>query len=269
MFIDLLGPVMINADGRRYSMANKVRNMLAALALEAGRAVSYDELADELWSEQPLGNTRNALQAHATRLRKVLETAAERPGAVPLVRAVWGGYMLDMQPSSVDSNRFLELAAQGSQALDRDPQRALERFRASLALWRGPALLNARDGFRCRGAAALLEERRLTVWEGLVKARMLLGDEAHAIAELQQLVAQHPLRETFCDLLMLALYRSGRQSDALELFRATRRRLVDELGVQPGLSLQRRHVEILSHDPALALSSAVQPGRAETTVAPR
>lgn len=259
MFIALLGPVTVNADGRRYGMANKVRNMLAALALEAGRAVSYEELADELWSEQSLGNTRNALQAHATRLRKVLDTAVGQSGPASLVRAVWGGYVLDVQPSSVDSNRFLELAAQGSEALPRDPERALTLFQESLALWRGPALLNARDGFRCRGAAALLEERRLTVWEGLVRARMLLGDESHAIAELQQLVAQHPLRETFCDLLMLALYRSGRQGDALELFRVTRRHLVEELGVQPGLSLQRRHAEILSHDPALTLSSAVRP----------
>lgn len=263
MYIDLLGPVTVNAGGRRYGMANKVRNMLAALALEAGRAVSYDELADELWSEQPLGNARNALQAHATRLRKVLDTAAGRPAPVPLVRAVWGGYVLDVQPSSIDSNRFLKLAAEGFDALARDPGDALALFQTSLALWRGPALLNARDGFRCRGAAALLEERRLAVWEGLVRARMLLGDEGHATAELQQLVAQHPLRETFCDLLMLALYRSGRQGDALELFRVTRRRLVEELGVQPGLSLQRRHAQILSQDPELALSSALRPGRAE------
>jgi DNA-binding SARP family transcriptional activator len=237
--------------------------MLATLALEAGRVISHLELADELWSGHPIGNPLNALQAHATRVRKVLGAPAR--GATVL-RAVPNGYVLDVSRDRVDGNRFLDLAWQGAAALPDEPERALRNLEAALRLWRGPALLDAGDGLRCRSAGALFEERRLTVWEDLVSARLLLGDESQAIAELQQLTAQFPLRERFCELLMLALYWSGRQSDALELFRLTQRRLNEELGIQPAMPLQRRHAEILAHDPALAHPSALwnrrrEPGR--------
>nr|BAG84243.1 putative transcriptional regulator [Streptomyces griseoviridis] len=217
------------------------------------------ELADELWAGHPVGNTRNALQAHATRLRKVLDEPSRRLRGDTVLRAVRNGYLLDVPPDCVDGNRFLDLAAQGAAELYTRPERALELLQAALRLWRGPALLDAGDGLRCRSAAALFEERRLTVWEDLISARLALGDESRAIAELRQLVAQHPLRERFCELLMLALYRSGRQGDALELFRTTHQRLDEELGVQPGVELQRRHAEILSQNPALSLPSALLP----------
>ena len=263
MQIDILGPVTITVNGNRHGMANKARAMLATLALESGRAVSYEELADELWSERPIGNTRNALQAHVARLRKVLEDSTRQPRGATVLRAVRGGYLLDAPPSCVDGNRFLQLATQGSAAVYGNPERALELLQASLRLWRGPALLDAGDGLRCRGAAALFEERRLTVWEDLIRARLLMGDESHAIAELRQLVSQYPLREHFCELLMLALYRCGRQGDALAIFRLTRQRLDEELGIEPGVQLQRRHAEILMQDPILTLPSVLRLGRDE------
>lgn len=257
MHINILGPVSVAVGGKRHGIhANKVRAMLAVLALEAGRAISNVELADELWAGHPLRNTRNALQAHATRLRKVLDGPPRQPRGATVLRAVRNGYLLDVPPDSVDGNRFLDLAAQGAAALAARPEHARELLEAGLDLWHGPALLDAGDGLRCRGAAALFEERRLTVWEDLVSARLALGDEARAVAELRQLVAQYPLRERFSELLMLALYRSGRQGDALELFQWTRRRLDEELGVRPGAPLQRRHAEILAQDPVLTMRSS-------------
>lgn len=257
MHINVLGPVSVVSDGMRHAIhANKVRAMLATLALDAGRVISHGDLADELWAGQPLGNARNALQAHATRLRKALDGHHPRRCGSSVLRAVRGGYLLDVPPGCVDGNRFLDLATRGATALPGHPERAIELLQAGLELWQGPALLDAGDGLRCRGAAALFDERRIAVWEDLVRARIAIGDTSRAVAELRRLVAQYPLRERFCELLMLALYRTGRQAEALELFHATRRRLDEELGVQPGIVLQRRHTEILSQDPSLSLSSA-------------
>jgi DNA-binding SARP family transcriptional activator len=263
--IGILGTVSVTVDGQQHEIrASKVRAMLATLALEAGRAISHEELADELWSGQPLGNVRNALQANATRLRRVLDG----PGPPPL-RSLRNGYLLDIPRENVDADRFLVLAGQGAMALRDDPGHALELLHAALQLWRGPALLDAGDGLRCRAAAALFDERRLAVWEDLISARLAIGDDRRAVAELRQLVGQHPLHERFRDQLMLALYRTGRQSDALELFHQTRRLLDQELGLRPSVSLQRRYVEILAQDPALTLPSAVWPGRrGEAAAAP-
>jgi DNA-binding SARP family transcriptional activator len=255
--IGILGTMSVTVSGQQHEIrASKVRTMLATLALEAGRAISHEELVDELWSGRPLGNTRNALQAHATRLRRVL-------GGLTPLRSLRNGYLLDIPRESIDGNRFLVVAAQGAAALRDRPERALELLHAGLQLWRGPALLDAGDGLRCRAAAALFDERRLAVWEDVISARLAMGDERRAVAELRQLVAQHPLHERFRDQLMLALYRSGRQSDALELFHQTRRLLDQELGLRPGLPLQRRYAEILAQDPALTLPSAVWPGHRE------
>ncbi|MFC5718649.1 BTAD domain-containing putative transcriptional regulator [Streptomyces gamaensis] len=263
MHIELLGPVRIRAQERSSDIrASKVRAMLATLALHAGRAVSHLELVDELWSGSPLGNPRNALQAQATRVRKVLEAHTPQH-TTSVLRAVPHGYLLDISADAVDANRFLDHVSRGGTALPDDPREAARQLQTGLRLWRGPALFDAGDGLRCASAAALFEERRLTAWEDLVTARLLLGHEAQAIAELQELVARHPLHERFCELLMLALYRTGRQSEALERFRTTHRRLDEQLGIQPGAHLQRRHAEILAQDPALLLPSALWNGRRE------
>jgi DNA-binding SARP family transcriptional activator len=261
--IDLLGTVSIVTKGVRTELrAAKSRAMLATLALEPGRTISHDELTEELWPGELLGNPRNALQAHATRIRKMLNRCAgKRCRPEVLLRAVYNGYVLDIQREFVDGNRFLDLAARGVGALAGSPERAMDLLQTGLGLWRGPALLHTRTGQRCQGAAALLEERRLSACEDLVSARLLLGDERQAIAELQSLVASHPTRERLCELLMLALYRTGRQSEALHLFHRTRQHLDDELGVQPSKALRRLYEDILGQDPALEAADAVWPGR--------
>jgi DNA-binding SARP family transcriptional activator len=244
VLISLLGTVSVTVDGSLCDIrASKVRAMLATLALDPGRPVSYGDLAAELWSGRALGNARNALQAHAARLRKLLDE--------PALRAVPNGYVLDVSPGDVDATRFLDLAARGSALVATDPRAAIDLLEAGLLLWRGPALLDAGDGLRCRAAAALFEERRLTLWEDLTTARLAIGDDAAAVADLGSLVTANPLREAFCDQLMLALYRCGRQGEALAVFHRTRVHLDDELGLQPSARLRRRYADILAQDPAL------------------
>ncbi|MGP4090911.1 AfsR/SARP family transcriptional regulator [Streptomyces sp. KR55] len=257
MHIEILGTVSVTVGGQERGIrANKVRAMLATLALEAGRPISHVALADELWSGRPLGNVHNALQAHAARLRKVLDGPAHERTAGSVLRAVHNGYVLDVPHECVDGNRFLALAAEGSAALRGNPRRAVELLESGLRLWRGPALLDAGDGLRCRAAAALFEERRLAMCEDLADARLAIGEARQAAAELSRLVAQHPLHERFCEQLMVAHYRTGRQGEALSLYHRTRQRLDEELGLRPGAALQRRYAEILAQDTALASPSA-------------
>jgi len=264
VYIDILDTVSVTVRGQRQGIrASKQRAMLATLALDVGHAVPIDDLADELWAGHPLANARNALQANATRLRRLLD----RGGDGSVLRAAGGGYLLDVPRDAVDCNRFLGLATRGAAALPDRPRAAVELLSAALQVSRGPTLLDAGDGLRCRAAAALFDERRLTVWHDLVSARLAIGDVRQAIAELRRLLAQYPLHEEFIEQLMLALYRCGRQSEALEHFRVTRRRLNEELGLQPGLPLQRRHSAILAQDPALNLPSAVWAGRREPVAA--
>lgn len=264
VYIDILDTVSVTVCGQHQGIrAAKQRTMLATLALDAGHVVTTDDLADELWAGHPLANARNALQANATRLRKLLDRGND--GTV--LRAVGGGYLLDVPREAVDCNRFLDLAARGAAALSDRPRAAVELLSSALRVSRGPTLLDAGDGLRCRAAAALFDERRLTVWHDLVSARLAIGDVRQAIAELRQLVAQYPFHEEFIEQLMLALYRCGRQSEALEYFHVTRRRLNDELGLQPGLPLQQRHSAILAQDPALNLPSAVWEGYREPVAA--
>ncbi|MDG5806142.1 BTAD domain-containing putative transcriptional regulator [Streptomyces ossamyceticus] len=257
--IHLLGPISVFTDGHPRGVgSSKVRTMLAILALETGQAVSHSDLADELWSGDTVRNPRNALQAHATRVRRVLKGESGWCGAeTTVLRSVPNGYVLDVPREHIDGHRFLDLASQAATTLADAPERALRLLDTALLLWRGPALLDAGDGLRCRSAARLFEERRLSALADQMRARIMLGDHARAIAELHRLVVQFPLREHFCDLLMLALYQVGRQSDALEQFRLARQRLDEELGIRPGELLQRRHAEILAQDPALAYAGLV------------
>jgi DNA-binding winged helix-turn-helix (wHTH) protein len=136
--------------------------MLAVLALEAGQAVSHTDLADELWSGDTVRNPRNALQAHATRVRRVLKGEGGRCGSgTTVLRSVPNGYVLDVPREHIDGHRFLDLASQAATTLADAPERALRLLDSALLLWRGPALLDAGDGLRCRSAARLFEERRL------------------------------------------------------------------------------------------------------------
>ncbi|MFE7720690.1 BTAD domain-containing putative transcriptional regulator [Nocardia rhizosphaerihabitans] len=266
--IDLLGSVsLVTAAGRTELRADKMRAMLSVLTLRAGNTVYYSELAEELWPGELLKNPRNAIQAQATRIRKTIQKCAAAVREPVALRAVQNGYMLDIPRAAVDANRFLDHTTRGFSELTADPERALRSLQQGLRLWRGPALLNTHGGEGCRSAAAFLEEQRLLAWEDLVSAHLLLGNNREATVELQRLLAAHPSREHLCELLMLALYRTGRQSEALHLFHEVRQRLDAELGVEPGRALLRLYESILSQDSALDSDAAVL-RRAEANLRP-
>jgi DNA-binding SARP family transcriptional activator len=250
MEIAILGPLTVIAHDRLPVGGTKVRATLALLALNVGSVVSYRDLAEELWDDRPPRTAKNTLQAHIARLRRLLEDA----GHPDALRTVNQGYLLDLGPEAIDAERFHRLALSGAQRVAEQPRAAVEELEQALRLWRGPALLDAGSGARSRSAALWLNDSRVAAHEHLMAARLALGDERAVASELEGLAAQHPLREGMHDLLMLALYRADRQADAIEVFHRLRHRLGDDLGLQPGMQVQRRYRAILNQDPALTLT---------------
>ena len=244
----ILGPLEVRLDGRPVALGStKQRALLAALLLRADEVVSVERLIDELWGETPPRSAANALQVYVSQLRKTL-------GADVLVTQT-PGYAARVAAGRLDATRFEALVDEGRGAmLSDDTATAATRLREALALWRGDCL----PGLELYGAAgsaiAQLEELRLAVHEDLIRADLSLGHHGPLLATLEALVQEHPYRESLREQLMLALYRSGRQADALEAYRRARLTLVDELGVEPGPELQSMQQAILRHDPSLDLS---------------
>ncbi|WP_084725482.1 AfsR/SARP family transcriptional regulator [Streptacidiphilus melanogenes] len=254
MYVAILGPLRVGAGNTSAILgAKKIRATLAMLALRAGQVVSFDELIDELWGETPLKNARNALQANVTRMRRSLGQLGLDSGEQGVVRTVGNGYLLSMPATSLDANRFLQQVREGHDLVGCQPEKAAERLRGSLAMWHGPALVDVGDGPRCRAAALRLDEQRRLAHEDLISAQLASGEAGAVVPELRQLHAEHPERERFSEQLMLALYRTGRQSEAIDIFHRTRRRLDEELGLLPGRELNRLYQAILTQDASLSL----------------
>jgi DNA-binding SARP family transcriptional activator len=250
----ILGPLAVRDRGRPIELRRpKHRALLAILLLRAGETVSSDALIDELWGETPPRTARAALQNYVAQLRRALG-----PG---LVASRSGGYVLQAAPEQIDLGRFERLAAE---ARDADGEKRVEKLREALALWRGPPLADLAFEPFAAHEAQRLDELRAAALEDLIDARLALGGGPELVLELEQLIAEHPFRERLRGQLMLALYRSGRQADALEAYQETRRTLVDELGIEPGSSLRELEQAILRQDAALAASTS----RAEVTPAP-
>ena len=215
------------------------------LLLHAGEVVSSDRMVDELWGERPPADAQTALQQHVSRLRKLLE-----PHSVLVTRKP--GYMLELAPEAIDLERFRRLAGRGREELEQGrPAQAAQTLREALALWRGRPLADLENESFARDLAAALEEERLDALEARIEADLAAGRHAEVVGELRELVREHALRERPRRQLMLALYRSGRQAEALEVYADARRTLVDELGLEPGPELQRLQQAILAHDPEL------------------
>jgi predicted ATPase/DNA-binding SARP family transcriptional activator len=234
--VRLLGHLEVEASGEpvRFEGA-KQRRLFAMLALRAPEAVSADELVEALWGERPPGQAGQALQKQISRLRPRL------------------GYALDIDPQSVDSRRFEELLRSARVALGRDDhERAAADLEAALSLWRGDALADYRFDEFAQLEIARLEELRLEAIEERGAAALAGGAGEDLVGELQALVAEHPLRERLRGQLMVALYRAGRQAEALETMRVGRQLLVDELGIEPGPELRRLEQMILAHDSGLS-----------------
>ena len=228
----------------------KQKALIAVLLLHAGEVVSSDRLIDELWGESPPADAHTALQAHISRLRKLLEPDHGGEPELLLTRAP--GYVLSIDDDQLDLRRFEALVADGRALLVRDePERAAERVRAALALWRGRPLADIEDEPVAAEVTRELDETWLAALELRVEADLALGRHAELVPELQTLVSRHRLRERLRGQLMLALYRSGRQAEALETFDAVRRMLAEELGLQPGSRLRGLQAAILAQDPEL------------------
>jgi DNA-binding SARP family transcriptional activator len=250
----LLGPLEVAAEGVPLALGGRrQQGLLAALLLDADRVVTIDRLAAAVWWEPPRSASSN-IRSYVSALRRALHQADKRTDRLLTYPS---GYRLATAPGELDLSRFEELVALGETALHAgDARAAVERLGQALALWRGHPLEGIVLGQRLQSQAVSLEERRLAVVERHVEARMALGQHNVAVAELRALVAAHPLRERFWAQLMLALYRLGRQAEALAVYTQVRGHLADELGIDPGFELQRLQGQILRADPALATGAA-------------
>jgi DNA-binding SARP family transcriptional activator/Tfp pilus assembly protein PilF len=251
----ILGPLEIWRDGDLVAVeAARERAVLAALLLQANRVVAADRLIELLWGEDPPAKARNTVQTWVWRLRRRLEPAAAAAAEVLVTRPP--GYLLRIEPDQLDLLRFEALHQRGRQAIAAGSvAEAAALFGEALSLWRGEPLADVGAEWLRRLELPRLAELHLQVVEARLGAELQLGRHAEQIGELRGMVADHPLRERLSEQLMLALYRSGRQAEALETYRAVRRALADELGVEPGPALQRLHGAVLRADPALDLST--------------
>jgi DNA-binding SARP family transcriptional activator len=241
----ILGPLEVWHEGRQvYIGGAKERALLVSLLLHAGEPVSVDRLLDELWGDPPPATARKSIQVRVAGLRRTL------PGEVVLTRG--DAYIARLEPGQLDLQRFEGLLSDGSDALTGgDAATAVARLHEALALWRGPPLADFAYESFAQPAIARLEELRIRALELRIEAQLELGFHALVIVELEELVAANPFRERLRAQLMLALYRDGRQAEALGVYRRAREELVEELGIEPSPMLQSLQQAILRHDPAL------------------
>jgi DNA-binding SARP family transcriptional activator/pimeloyl-ACP methyl ester carboxylesterase len=256
----VLGPLEVTADGRSLGLAGaRTRAVLAMLIVHANQVVSSDRLIEELWPGQPRAS--DSLQVRVSELRKVLRSAgeADRLATRP------PGYLLRVTPAELDARQFEQLAAEGNAALAAgDAATAAQRLDEALRLWRGPALADLDAAPFARAEAGRLEEERLAALESRAEALLDCGRHRDLVAELETLTAAHPLRERFWLQRMLALYRAGRQADALRAYRDLRAVLIADLAIEPGPELRDLHARILRQDPGLDRPTAGRPGTGQS-----
>jgi len=248
VYFGVLGPLLVRTDAGEPVVVpdTKVRALLLDLLVNVGKPVSADRLIDDLWGEHPPRNASGTLQARVSQLRTALARA--EPGGRRLVTHGPGGYTLEVSPEVVDSNNFERLVGRAAGRV--------EMLQEALGLWRGAAYAEVADREFARAARDRLEELRLSALEELLEARVeRVAGEAQrglVLAEVAQLVAQQPLRERVRGIQLRALYRAGRQDEALKAFAEYRELLAEELGADPGPELAALHQAILRHDPALS-----------------
>ncbi|MDI3403185.1 BTAD domain-containing putative transcriptional regulator [Streptomyces cavernicola] len=254
MQFGVLGEMAVRTDdGRPVRVPElKVRTLLASLLVDPGRPVAAHRLIDDLWGEQPPGNPARALQAKVSQLRRVLDEA--EPGGRGLVVSRAPGYQLSVPEGALDSHRFATLAAQARDASDARVRAGL--LGDALALWRGPAFADFDGHAFTRAAIDRLEEDRLVVLEEQAEARLEAGQHAQLTGELAGLVDRYPLRERLRAVQLRALYRSGRQSEALAGYADLRARLADELGIDPSPELTELHGALLRQEPVAPAAPA-------------
>jgi DNA-binding SARP family transcriptional activator len=251
----ILGPLEVRRDGQPVSIAGaKERALLAILLVRANELVSVDRLVDELWPRTAPPTARKSVQVRVATLRRVL------PAGVLNTRGA--SYVIDVDRDQLDLHRFEWLVSEGRGKLaDGDAAGAAATLREALALWRGPPLADFGYESFAAPTIARLEELRVAALEERIEAELALGLHAQLVAELKELVADHPLRERLRGQLMLALYRDGRQAEALDLYQRTRAAFVETLGIEPGPALQELQRAVLRQDAALAPARRFEPER--------
>ena len=249
----ILGPLEVcGGDGQALALGGRKRRaLLALLLLNRNELVSIDRLLEEIWAGSGPHEAARSLQVYVSQLRKLLG------GGTDVLRTGDGGYSLDLEDEQLDAARFERLVHEGRQALvGSGPEPAAERLSEALALWRGPPLADLAYENFAQAEIARLEELRLVAVESRIQAELELGHHNDLVGELEALVSEQPLRERPRGQLMLALYRSGRQADALSAYQDARRTLLDGLGLEPSPELKELEAAILRQDPALAVEPA-------------
>jgi predicted ATPase/DNA-binding SARP family transcriptional activator len=253
----VLGPLEVVAAGQPLDLGTpRQRTLLGLLLVHASEVVSYDRVVEELWDGDPPATARHTLQGYVHRLRRTLGADAWRLTTRP------PGYQLKVATGELDAQRFQDLATAGRRALVRDdPQAAADQLAAGLGLWRGSLLADLDEVAALEPERARLEALRLTALEDRIEADLALGGHGGLVAELEGMLADHPYRERLWGQLMLALYRSNRQADALQAFHRARQVLDEELGIEPSRWLRRRQEQILLQDAALEVPDPTPPPR--------
>jgi DNA-binding SARP family transcriptional activator len=270
MYIGLLGPLRVDQSGVSIvPTASKPRKVLALLACRADRLVSVEALIEEVWGEHPPRSVQTTLQTYVLQLRGCIASALgdQSPEDLPLgsksvLATEPGGYLLDTQGGSLDTVEFDLLCRRGHRAMGGgDYVAASAAFRQALDLWRGPALVDVQCGPLLEAEAHALEESRLSILGRRIEADLRLGRHHELVGELAGLSARYPLHEGLQAQLMIALYRSGRRSSALETYQRLRTVLSRELGLDPSPELRELQSALLDADPGLDLVRSAAPGR--------
>ncbi|MFF9620148.1 BTAD domain-containing putative transcriptional regulator [Streptomyces griseosporeus] len=263
MQIGVLGPLVVQVAGTSVvPTAAKPRQMLALLAVNAGREVGMATLVEELWDDRPPTGPAQVVQTYVKQLRRALARAVDVPCGAPepkeLLRRGHTGYTLDVPAAAIEADEFARLAEAGlrlaglrAAGQGDDPEAAARLLRRALGVWRGPVFADVRTGPVLRAEALRLDEARQEVLEARMTADLRLGRHAEILGELASLAERFPFQENLHALLMVALCRNGRSWQALEAFRRLRATCVRELGIEPSARLQRLHQAILSSDPRL------------------
>ena len=256
----ILGPLEVTRGGDALALGGpRQKAVLACLLVHANEVVPIDALADGIWEGRPPDSATGTIRTYVSHLRRVVE-AGPAGGNGHVLLTTPPGYRLRVEPGQLDSDEFERLLERARRArADGAPELALGHLNQALGLWRGPALADFATESFAHAEAARLDGRRLAAVEERIEAQLALGLHAELVAELEQRAADHPLRERLWGQLMLALYRSGRQAEALGAYQRTRAMLAEELGIDPGPALQRLQRAILQQDPALDWQPPSQP----------
>lgn len=253
---NVLGPLEVTVAGISVvPTAKKPSQILAMLALNAGQVVTSTSLIEELWDLTPPRSAASTIQTYIMQVRRKLRAALLTAGhntANELLITRRNGYQLDVAPEGVDAARYERLSANGRRAMSEGDHRSASRIlHTALNIWRGPAMVDVPTGPHMQIEAVRLEESRLSDLELRIDADLRLGRHHDLLRELAMLRARHPMLENFGAQYMLALHRSGRQSQALEVYRGIRHTIVDQLGVEPSARLRRLHQAMLSGEPVV------------------